>query len=263
MQFHFLRHATSLITIQGLNLLVDPMLSAKGAMEPVANAASSEPIPMVDLPLSASELTELINKVDAVIVTHTHRDHWDGRAVELLPKDLPIFCQPADETVIKEAGFENVMTVTTMLEWRGIRLHRTRGRHGTGEIGQLMGTVSGFVLRADREPTLYIAGDTIWCEEVGDALRTYIPDAVIVNAGGAQFLTGDPITMTADDVIKVCRAVPEALVIAVHMDTVNHCLLTRQMLEEAVEEAGVGEGIQIPNDGDLFPLVRVTARNNA
>jgi L-ascorbate metabolism protein UlaG (beta-lactamase superfamily) len=254
MQVHFLRHATSLITMQGLTLLIDPMLSTAGSMDPVANAASTQRIPTVDLPLNEDQLRDCLDKVDAVLVTHLHRDHWDARAVELLRKDLPIFCQPNDEATIKSQGFTTVIPVTTMNEWRGIRLHRTRGRHGTGEIGQKMGAVSGFVLRADREPTLYIAGDTIWCEEVDDALRTYHPAAVIVNAGGAQFLTGDPITMTAEDVVRVCRALPDAQIIAVHMEAVNHCLVTRPLLREGLHSAGIDGRVLIPDDGDQFPL---------
>jgi L-ascorbate metabolism protein UlaG (beta-lactamase superfamily) len=254
MQVHFLRHATSLITIQGLNLLLDPMLSPAGAMDAIANAASDARFPLVGLPLGDGELEDMLKDIDAALVTHLHRDHWDSRALELLSKDVPVFCQPVDEAAIKEQGFTSVMPVSTMLEWRGIRLHRTRGRHGKGEIGQKMGAVSGFVLRADREPTLYIAGDTIWCEDVEDALRTYQPDAVILNAGGAQFLMGDPITMTADDVIRVCRALVDASVIAVHMDTVNHCLVTRAMLRDTLREAGLEGQVHIPADGEKIPL---------
>jgi hypothetical protein len=33
---------------------------------------------------------------------------------------------------------------------------------------------------------LYIAGDTIFCKEVKDALDNYKPDIVVVNAGAAQ-----------------------------------------------------------------------------
>jgi len=254
MQVQFLRHATSIITVQGLNLLLDPMLSPVGAMDAVANAADTRRIPLVDLPLQNGELEKALNSIDAVLVTHTHRDHWDKRALELLPKNLPIFCQPVDEASIKESGFTSAMPVGMMIEWRGIRLHRTRGRHGTGEIGQRMGAVSGFVIRADREPTLYIAGDTIWCEEVEDALLTYHPDAVILNAGGAQFLTGDPITMTPDDVIRVCRSMPGSEIIAVHMDTLNHCIVTRQMLHDSLVGVGLGERVHIPADGETFPL---------
>ena len=71
-----------------------------------------------------------------------------------------------------------------------------------------MAPVSGFVVRAEGSPVLYVAGDTIWCPEVEEALEVHRPDVVVVNAGAARLLEGDPITMTAGDVARVCRAAP-------------------------------------------------------
>jgi L-ascorbate metabolism protein UlaG (beta-lactamase superfamily) len=254
MQIHFLRHATLVLAIEGLYILVDPMLSPAGAMPPVANAADDRRIPLVELPIAQVELEYMIDHIDAVLVTHTHRDHWDDRAAELLPKHLPILCQPEDETKIRQAGFGAVQSIAARHEWHGIELHRTGGQHGTGEIGARMAPVSGCVLRAAGEPTLYLAGDTIWCPEVEQALQSYRPDVVIVNAGAAQFLTGGPITMTADDVTQVCRALPAAQVIAVHMEAINHCLLTRSQLAIRLEDQGLASRVLIPSDGALVEL---------
>ena len=38
-------------------------------------------------------LTSALLDADAVIVTHTHDDHWDRAAVELIAKDKPIMCK--------------------------------------------------------------------------------------------------------------------------------------------------------------------------
>src|SRR5581483_4046190 len=119
-----------------------------------------------------------------------------------------------------------------------------------------MAPVSGFVLRADGEPVIYIAGDTIWCEEVSEAVQKFQPEVVVVNAGGARFLEGDPITMTPDDVIAVCRAAPRAKIVAVHMEAINHCLVTRSDLGFQLEAARVGERVVIPADGERITLVR-------
>jgi L-ascorbate metabolism protein UlaG (beta-lactamase superfamily) len=254
MQIHFLRHATLVLAIEGLYVLVDPMLSPAEAMPPVANAADDRRIPLVELPLAEVELEYMLDHIDAVLVTHTHRDHWDDRAAELLPKQLPIICQPEDEAKLRQAGFAAVQPVAARHEWRGVEFQRTGGQHGTGEIGAKMAPVSGFVLRAAGEPTLYLAGDTIWCPEVEQALHTYQPDVVIVNAGAARFLIGDPITMTADDVAQVCRALPTAQVLAVHMEAINHCLLTRAQLSVRLEEQGLASRVLIPGDGALVEL---------
>ena len=88
--------------------------------------------------------------------------------------------------------------------------------------GQRMGPVSGYVLSRSGSPTLYIAGDSVWCPEVAAAITTHKPSIIFVNAGAAQFLEGGPITMDVDDVVKVCQAAPQATIVAMHMEAVNH-----------------------------------------
>lgn len=254
MRFQLLRHATAVIAMNRLNLLLDPMLSQKESMGPIVNAANQNRIPMVDLPLTESELRGLIEPLNGVLVTHVHRDHWDARAAELLPKPLPVICQAEDELAVRKAGFAQVYPVKTKLEWQGIQIFRTGGQHGTGEIGKKMGIVSGYVLKAEGEPALYIAGDTIWCPEVKDALQTFKPEVVILYSGAAAFLTGGPITMNADHVIAVCRELPSAKVIVIHMETMTHCLLTRTELRKRLEQEGLSGQVLIPRDGEVVSL---------
>jgi len=228
-------------------MLFDPMLSDVGAMPPVANAPNPTPFPLVPLPRAAPRV---VAGVDAVVVTHTHRDHFDDAAASLVPKQLPLFCQPEDEGKLRALGFTDVRPVAGVTQWEGIEIRRTAGQHGTGEIGKRMAPVSGFVLRAIDERTLYVAGDTIWCPEVREALQVHAPAVTVVNAGAAQFHEGDPITMTAEDVIEVARGAPGAAVVAVHMETVNHCGLTRSALASRVAEARLGSRVWIPQDGE-------------
>ena len=47
--------------------------------------------------------------VDAVIVTHTHFDHWDGGEHRFVPKDIPLFVQhEADAKMIRGQGYTDV-----------------------------------------------------------------------------------------------------------------------------------------------------------
>lgn len=204
---------------------------------------------MVDLPLGEKALRTLIQEVDAVLVTHLHRDHWDSRAQELIPKDKLILCQPTDVDTIRQQ-FKTVRSFELFV-WNEIRFFRTGGQHGTGEVGKQMGTVSGIVLQYGAE-SVYIAGDTVWCDDVQQALQTYQPRWIVVNAGAAQFLQGGPVTMTSDDVITVCQRAPSATVIAVHMDVVNHCSLHRSELSRALTQAGLAQRCRIPADGETI-----------
>jgi L-ascorbate metabolism protein UlaG (beta-lactamase superfamily) len=249
MHLQLIRHATLLIDYAEMRLLVDPMLSNVGAMPAIRDSPQPRPNPMVPLPCPA---TDIVSGVHAVLVTHTHRDHWDDAAIQLVPKDLPLFCQPEDLPKMEAVHFVNAAPVHQARNWSNICITRTGGQHGTKEIAEKMAPVSGYVLQGAGEPTVYIAGDTIWCDEVARAVRQFKPNVIVVNAGAARFLQGDPITMTAQDVIQVGKKAPHAKIIAVHMEAINHCLLTRKQLSHAARQHGVK--IIIPDDGEVLTL---------
>jgi L-ascorbate metabolism protein UlaG (beta-lactamase superfamily) len=251
MRLRLIRHATLVVEYGGHKLLVDPMLSDAGTQPPIESSPNPRPNPLVALPISADEV---LQGVEAVLVTHTHRDHWDAAAAEKIPKSLPILGQPEDQEKVRAQGFTNIHPIKQTQNWNGISITRTGGQHGTGEIGKKMAPVSGFVLETQGEPSFYIAGDTVWCLEVAEAIRAFQPRVTVVNTGAAQFLQGDPITMTAECVITVCRSAPNAQVVAVHMEAINHCLLTRADLAFQLEAARVNQQVSIPNDGDWVEL---------
>jgi L-ascorbate metabolism protein UlaG (beta-lactamase superfamily) len=241
------RHATLRVEFAGLTLLVDPQLDPKGAHDGVPGTADPRPSPLVDLPLPAADT---IAGVDAVLVTHLHGDHFDATARELLPREPPLLCQPEDAERLRGDGFTDVRPVEDVLTLGGLRVYRTGGQHGTGEIGAKMAPVCGFVLAAAAEPVVYVAGDTIFCPEVRDAVATHAPATIVVNAGAARFLEGDPITMTADDVIALARHAPAARIVAVHFETVSHCTETRADLRGRVREEELEDRIAVPEDGE-------------
>ncbi|WP_379154941.1 MBL fold metallo-hydrolase [Paenibacillus sp. sgz5001063] len=248
MKVQLIRNAALWLEYAGTSFLVDPMFSEQEANPPIPNTANARNNPLVPLPGPVQQWLS----PDAVLVTHLHRDHWDTAAVSLLPHELPVLCQDGDGETLRRQGFEHVSVIgdNEISNFQNTTLKRTDGRHGTGEIGELMGKVSGFVFRAEGEPVLYIAGDTIWCDEVKQALDEHRPEVIIVNSGGAQFLNGGHITMNEQDIVDLCNYVPEAAVIAVHMEAINHCKVTREHLRARLEQEGLLDRVKIPGDGE-------------
>jgi L-ascorbate metabolism protein UlaG (beta-lactamase superfamily) len=247
-RLRLIRHATLRVEFAGLQLLVDPMLDEPGARPAVENTANDRRNPLVPLPVPAAEV---VAGVDAVLATHLHTDHLDQAAVDALDLGVPLFCQPEDAAALRERGFTDVRPVDEAAPFgAGLLISRTAARHGSGELGDRMAPASGFVVAADAEPTLYVAGDTIWCDEVAAALGAHQPDVTVVNAGAAQFLEGGPITMDAADVIDLAQGVPSTQVVAVHMEAINHCLLTRDELRRHLRRMGLAAWVLVPEDGE-------------
>ncbi|WP_118953188.1 MBL fold metallo-hydrolase [Taibaiella helva] len=251
MTLRLLRNATQWLTLNGKHLLVDPMLAPKGTYPAFPGTGNDIPNPTAGLPIDAAALDSLLQQTDAVLLTHLHLDHWDTVAKEKLRKEMPILCQPADAGVIRQSGFTNVTAVDDRLDWEGISLYRTGGHHGTGEIGERMGVVSGYVLAYGGQ-RLYIAGDTIWCDEVKQVLDEHLPQQIVVNGGGARFETGDPIVMDIKDIRSVCAYAPEAQVYVVHLESVNHSRESRTAIRTAMAEAGLSQRCHVPEDGEVF-----------
>ena len=247
LDIQLIRHATLRIKIDELNLLVDPMLSDQGAMPPIQDSGDERRNPLVPLTMPMDEIMRGIN---AVLVTHTHRDHWDAAASELIPKRMRILCQPEDADKFHEWGFDDVRAIHSAAVFGHVSIYRTGAEHGTGDLAKAMAPVSGYFLNSRKGDSLYIAGDSIFCNHVKDVLRTYRPHVTVLNTGAARFTYGDPITMTEKDVVRVVRQAPFTKVVAVHMESINHCGLTRKDLARHLADNGIGEQVVIPLDGE-------------
>ncbi|QXG45589.1 MBL fold metallo-hydrolase [Pseudomonas viridiflava] len=249
------RNATVKISYGGTTFLIDPMLSKKGTYPGFENTYRSDlRNPLVDLTESPEKV---ISGVDAVIVTHTHLDHWDDAAQKALPKDIPLFTQhEADAKLIRSQGFKNVRVLTDEAEFGGVKITKTGGQHGTDKmyaappLAKLLGEAMGVVFQAPGYKTLYLAGDTIWRKEVDQTIEKYHPEVIVLNAGKAKVNGFEgAIIMGEEDVLRASKAAKDAKIVAVHMDAVNHMSLTRKELLAYVKQHGIESRVEIPEDG--------------
>jgi L-ascorbate metabolism protein UlaG (beta-lactamase superfamily) len=253
MKIQQIRNATIILDYAGTRLLVDPYLAEQGAYPGFEGTANSHlRNPTVPLPLPIGQIID----VDAVILTHVHPDHWDEAAINQIPKNMPIYTQSAsDQSVVLSQGFTDVNLIEGAV-LNGIKLFQTSGQHGSDEalqaIGEILGDVCGVVFQHLEEKTLYIAGDTVWNQHVVDALEKHQPDVILLNAGDAQVVGLGSIIMGKEDVRRVFEAAPQAQIVATHLESVNHAVLTRQELSRYCDEKGMTSRVSIPADGQTL-----------
>ena len=256
-QVQEIRNATIKVIYADTTFLIDPMFAPKGFYEGFPDTHRSHlRNPLVDLPIKSETILE---GVDAVIITHTHLDHWDDAAQAAIPKNMPIFVQnKQDQETIQLQGFKDVR-ILTKTTFEGVTLTKTGGQHGTDAmyaiptLNNALGETMGVVFEASGHETVYVAGDTIWRPEVEQAIQTFKPNVIVLNTGNA-LVNGfkESIIMGKEDTYRATEQAPNAKIIAVHMDAINHMSLTREQLAEYIKTKGIQDKVLIPLDGETL-----------
>ena len=250
-----IRNATLKIQYAGKTILLDPMLGEKGT-EMSALGVNLNPRVHLTMPVS-----EVLKGVDFVLLTHAHIDHYDPAAKRLISKNMPWYVQPADyDSVAVKDHFRNTTVIKENVNVGGITIIRIAGNHGRGKLGEMMGASSGYVLKADGQPTLYVMGDCVWNEVTQKAVKEHQPEYIVVNSGGAilppMSKTDGPIIPNEAETMQIIDDCPaNTRFIAVHMDAIDHCQTTRAILRNEARHHGTDMSrLIIPEDGESITL---------
>ena len=177
-----IRNATNRLEYAGTTFLIDPWLAPKHTLsfvdipgmpfhipDPVKE---NQPMPFYDLPLPIEQIME---DVDAVIVTHLHPDHIDispidGTVGAPLDKKIQIYCQnEEDAAVLEKSGFSRITVLPlTGLKVGNVKITRIPAQHGTYKN---CGEAMGVMFSAETEKTFYLAGYTVWYYGVQKAIN--------------------------------------------------------------------------------------------
>ena len=112
-----------------------------------------------------------------------------------------------------------------------------------------MANGAGFLLRLPNEPSLYISGDTVLNDDVRRVLTEERPDIAVVAAGRAQLDIGKPLLMDLNDILEFAQLSP-GIVIANHLEALNHCPVSREELRKELEARDLSNKVLIPDDGE-------------
>ncbi len=250
MEFTQVRHGTHIINYKGKKILVDPVFAEKETMGKLPRGRINSKNPMTKLPFQLN----YFNDIDCILLTHIHFDHFDKSAQQYLNKSLQVICSEKNKKVIKKWGFQNAISVKESIVIENIQISIVEGgKHGIGLEGKLMGDVYGYIIKdlENIEPTIYIIGDSIWCNVVEENIKDV--DVIIAFGGEARLPFGKNITMNEYDIEKVVLK-SNAKIIVNHMDTWNHCFMTKEKLKNFIINKSYKHKILIPDDGEKISI---------
>jgi len=254
LKIHHLRNATMILETEKDVILIDPMLGDQGIMPPFTLFRhKAKRNPTVPLPKNSKLILE---KVTHCLITHQHPDHIDSKGIEfLIKKNIPVTCGVKDEKAFKKRGLNVVQSLKywDKQKFLGGTIEGIPAKHGYGFVAKPMGSVIGFYVKLPNQKSIYLSSDTIYTESVDKILKDYKPDISVLACGAAQFDLFKQLIMNVDDIIRFVKNT-SGKVIANHMESINHCQLTRKKLKEILIANNLINNVLIPENGELMVM---------
>lgn len=254
LSIHHIRNATMVIETEKHVLLVDPMLGEKGSITSFTEKRfKSQKNPIVDLP---DNYENLLQKVTHALLTHKHDDHLDQKGIEFLKeKNIPVTCSINDKERFSAHGLNiyQCLEYWNKADFFGGSIEGIPATHGYGKVAELMGDVMGYFIVLDNKKSVYLSSDTVYTDAVDKVLRSYQPDISVLACGSAQLDEYEPILMTMNDIVKFVHNAPN-LVIANHLESLNHCPTSRAELKRRLKKDDLLNKVWIPKDGETLNI---------
>ena len=249
----FIRNATMILEYGGRKFIVDPMFRDKGVTEELPSTLHQEKPPLTDLPMTPQQI---MDGADAVLVTHIHPGHLDMAGGKLVPDKMPFYVQNIlDKDNARNFGLKKTQTINMNVSTHlgDISIIRTAGVHGDGKIMDVLNNMentSGIILKKEREKTVFISGDTVWCYGLEQAL-SYRPDIIVAYLGACRAFNMR-YTMNLEELEKLHRSLPNSKIVCVHMDTFENQPLTRAEVRSWAADRGLQGQILVPENGEVI-----------
>ena len=199
----YVGHATVLVEVGGVRILTDPMLrSSFGPARRVCGKPRREDL----------------GRVDAVLISHLHHDHFDRRSLAMVGTDVPLVVPAGAGALAKQAGFARVRELPrgASVEFGGVAVRAVPAVHHGRRLpfGPSAETV-GYVLSAG-ERSVYFAGDTGLFDGMAH-LAAHVDVALLPVWGWGPHLRGGHLTPAL--AAEATRLIHPTFVVPIHWGT--------------------------------------------
>ncbi|MGY1824388.1 MBL fold metallo-hydrolase [Geodermatophilus sp. SYSU D00079] len=215
-------NATTLLRIGGFTLLTDPNFLHRGQRAYLGKGLWTKRLTEPAL------LPTQLPRLDSILLSHLHADHWDRIATRTLDKDTPVVTTPAAAAALGRRGFRATLDLRPWQrheltrDGETLRITSVPGVHGPGPLAKVLPPVMGSVLELVRGGEVswrgYISGDTIFRPWLGEVLQRCGPlDVLIPHLGGTRAL-GVTVTMDGRQGADLVELLEPPVTVPVHFD---------------------------------------------
>lgn len=237
-------HSTVLIQMDGFNIITDPIFSnrilrfAKRYVEP---SISFEKLP----------------KIDAIVISHEHYDHFDKATPKKFDKDIPIVVSKGLKNKAEHLGFKDIREIGW---WESTKINSVKIT--AVPVKHHLSHPSSFVIKGAK--TVYFAGDTGmngYFEEIG---QKFDIDVALLPIGAYKARLAPPgfdlrrVHMNPEDAVIAQEQLKAKVVVPIHWGvfkiTAEPIEEPRQKMEEIIKQQNLGSKIKILEPGEIFNL---------
>lgn len=254
----FIGNATVLLRLGPFTMLTDPNFLHAGQRAYLGYGLWSKRLKEPSMGI------DQLPRLDAVVLSHLHGDHWDRVAEAGLDRSVPVLTTGQAAKVLGRRGF----AAEALHRWQSVKITAgdasisvtaLPGRHGPGVIDRLlpdvMGSLVDFESAGDRRLRIYVSGDTLYRDGLVDISARFPDiDVAILHLGGTKLLGLVTVTMDGRQGTQLAQLLRPRVAVPVHFDDYSVFASPVSDFESEMARAGLSRIVRHVQRGETATL---------